>query len=79
MNNWIPINEFYKSGYTGIVWVTDGAVVDLAGFNGKIFHEIECDQYPHWLTQIFHEIECDRYPHWLTPITKVIPIPTPKP
>lgn len=63
MNNWIPIDEFVKLNYSGYVWVTDGEAVDLACFNGEMFHELECD----------------RYPHWITPITKVIPIPEPKP
>jgi len=60
---WIPIDEFYKLNFAGYVWMSDGAVVDLTYFNGEIFHELECD----------------RYPHRLTPITKVIPIPEPKP
>lgn len=47
MNNWIPIEEFYKLGYAGIVWVTDGKEVEMVVFNGKSFHQLECDRYPY--------------------------------
>jgi len=32
MNNWIPIDEFYKLNYSGYVWITNGRIVSLVSY-----------------------------------------------
>jgi len=64
MNNWIPIDEFLNLDYRGTCWVTDGHIVMLAHYAGG---------------DLFRDIETEEYPCWLSNITKVIPIPEPKP
>lgn len=69
MNNWIPIDEFYKLNYTGYVWVCDDkGCVMLLEYDGVNFIE---DPY-------ISENTGEYYAEGLN-VTKVIPIPEPKP